>query len=134
MVQVLLDLNFVIANKFITANSKTYYENYGDDGDQYAIKEALLGLDATIDFSNYDSNNDGLIDSVIFIYSVDYNYDVNPWWAWVFSAQYGEAANTTLDGKDFEYYMWASYYFLDDDLPGSNPAANAETYIHDRWL
>jgi M6 family metalloprotease-like protein/uncharacterized repeat protein (TIGR02543 family) len=127
----LLDLNFVIANKFITANSKTYYENYGDDGDQYAIKEALLGLDATIDFSNYDSNNDGLIDSVIFIYSVDYNYDVNPWWAWVFSAQYGEAANTTLDGKDFEYYMWASYYFLDDDLPGSNPAANAETYIHE---
>lgn len=127
----LLDLNFVISQKYTTQNTKTYYENYEDEGDQYAIKEALLALNPSINFANYDTNNDGLIDAVIFIYSENYNYDVNPWWAWVYAAQFGEAANTILDGKVFEYYMWASYYFLDDDLPGSNPAVNAETYIHE---
>jgi len=127
----LLDMNFVIAPKHTTTNTKTYYENYDDEGDQYAIKEALLALDPTINFANYDSNNDGHIDSVIFIYSENYNYEVNPWWAWVYAAQFGEATGTTLDGKAFEYYMWASYYFLEDNLPGSNPAANAETYIHE---
>lgn len=127
----LLNLTFVISSKHTTTQAKTYYENYKDEGDQYAIKEALLALDSTIDFSKYDSNQDGVIDSIIFIYSVDYNYDQDPWWAWVYAAKHGEAANTKLDGKSFEYYMWASYYFLDDDLPGSNPQANAETYIHE---
>jgi hypothetical protein len=60
-----------------------------------------------------------------------YDYDVNPWWAWVYTAQYGEAANLKLDNKSFEYYFWASYHFVDDDLPYGNPAVNAETYIHE---
>ncbi len=127
----ILDINFVISNKYTTTNTKTYYENYSDEGDQYAIKEALLALDASINFADYDSNNDGHIDSVIFIYSVMYDYDVNPWWAWVYTAQYGEAANLKLDNKSFEYYFWASYHFVDDDLPYGNPAVNAETYIHE---
>lgn len=127
----MLNLNFIINSKYITTNTKSYYDNLGDDGDQYAIKEALLALDATINFADYDSNNDGLIDSVIFIYSVEYDYDTNPWWAWVYAAKYGEAKNTNLDGKDFEYYMWASYHFLDDNLPSLNPVVNAETYIHE---
>ena len=127
----MLNLNFVISPKYTTVNSKSYYDNLSDDGDQYAIKEALLALDPTINFADYDSNQDGVIDSVIFIYSVEYDYDTNPWWAWVFAAKYGEAKNTKLDGKDFEYYMWASYHFLDDSLPALNPTVNAETYIHE---
>ena len=127
----MLNLNFVISPKYTTTNSKSYYDNLSDDGDQYAIKEALLALDPTINFADYDFNQDGVIDSVVFIYSVEYDYDTNPWWAWVFAAKYGEAKNITLDGKDFEYYMWASYHFLDDNLPALNPVVNAETYIHE---
>ncbi len=128
-----LDLNFVISTKFTTPNPRSYYESFGGDGDQYAIVEALNGLNGTIDYSQYDSNQDGLIDSVIFIYSVDYEYDVEPWWAWVYAAQYGEGSSiSTLDGKGFEYYMWASYNFLTDLLPNaSNLVVNAETYIHE---
>ena len=128
-----LDLNFQITSKYITQNQKNYYQNYDDMGDQYAIVEALRGLDSQIDYSHYDYNVDGLIDSVIFIYSVDYNYDVNPWWAWVYAAQFGEAKNiTTLDGKSFEYYMWASYAFIEDELVSvGNLVVNAETYIHE---
>jgi M6 family metalloprotease-like protein/uncharacterized repeat protein (TIGR02543 family) len=128
-----LDLNFQISSKYITENNKSYYQNYDDMGDQYAIVESLRALNSQIDYSHYDFNQDGLIDSVIFIYSVEYNYDVNPWWAWVYAAQFGEAeVITTLDGKSFEYYMWASYAFLEDDLVSvGSLVVNAETYIHE---
>ena len=129
----LLNLTFDISSKYTTTYSRSYYENMGQQGDQYAILETLLAKDPTIDFSQYDSNNDGLIDSVIFIYSTNYDYDTDPWWAWVYAAKYGEASVADdLDGKAFEYYMWASYAFLEDGLPNANQlVVNAETYIHE---
>ena len=128
-----LNLTFDIAPKYTTSQNKAYYEGFNDEGDQYAIVEALNGLNAQIDYSQYDSNNDGTIDSVIFIYSAQYDYDINPWWAWVYSAQYGQASSLSkLDGKDFDYYFWAGYHFLEDNLPGlSELVVNAETYIHE---
>ncbi|NLB85025.1 MAG: hypothetical protein GX794_02780, partial [Acholeplasmataceae bacterium] len=129
----LLDLTFEIAPKYISLYNSSYYESFGDEGDQAVIKEALLGLDEEIDFSRYDYNNDGYIDSVIFIYSYDYDYDTDPWWAWVYSAKFGEASQIdNLDGKKFEYYFWASYAFLEDPISGNdNIIVNAETYIHE---
>jgi len=128
-----LDLNFEFSSKYTTVYNKSFYQNHEDLGDQYAIVEALNALDNQIDYNQYDYNQDGLIDSVIFIYSVDYDFDVDPWWAWVYAAQFGEASNiTTLDGKSFEYYMWASYAFLEDGLVSvSQLVVNAETYIHE---
>src|SRR5690606_8185537 len=128
-----LNLSFDIAPKFVTSNTRSYYENLGQGGDQYAIVEALNGLDSQIDYSKYDSNNDGYIDSVVFIYSVDYDYDQDPWWAWVYSAKYGQADDIgQLDGKNFEYYFWASYSFLEDPIQGNSGLIyNAETYIHE---
>jgi M6 family metalloprotease-like protein len=129
----LLNMSFDIVSKFTVANNQAYYESQGDGGDQFAIYEALMGLDDSIDFSQYDSNQDGTIDAVYFIYSVDYNYDVDPWWAWVFTAQYGEASNIdTLDGLAFEYYTWISYAFIEDEIQGSDGlTVNAETIIHE---
>lgn len=127
-----LNLTFDIAPKYTTLENKAYYQGFSDAGDQYAIVEALNGLNSQIDYSQYDSNNDGTIDSVIFIYSVDYS-DNDPWWAWVFTAQEGQASTLgKLDGKDFDYYFWASYDFMNDALPGLNGlVVNAETYIHE---
>lgn len=129
----LLDLNFDILDKHITSNVKSYYEGKGQDGDQHAILDALTALDSTIDFSKYDSNNDGVIDSIIFIYSTDYNYDVDPWWAWVYVSNPDIVGSVSeLDGKNFEYYFWASYDFMNDALPGnSDLILNSETYIHE---
>jgi M6 family metalloprotease-like protein len=129
----LLNMSFDIVTKFTLANNQAYYESKGDGGDQFAIYEALIGLDDSIDFSQYDSNQDGTIDAVYFIYSVEYNYDVDPWWAWVFTAQYGEASNIdTLDGLEFEYYTWISYSFIEDEIQGSDGlTVNAETIIHE---
>lgn len=128
-----LELTFDIAPKYVTTNPASYYENQALDGDQYAIVEALQALDSQIDFSQYDVNNDGYIDSVIFVYSKAYDYDVDPWWAWVFSGQYGVASSIgKLDGKTFDYYMWASYEFIYDTIPGyDNLHVNSETFVHE---
>ena len=128
----ILDITFDIAPKYTTLNNKSYYQGFSDEGDQYAIVEALNGLNSQIDYSQYDSNNDGQIDSVIFIYSVAYS-DSDPWWAWVYSAQYGVANSLgLLDGKKFDYYFWASYTFMNDSLQGlSGLVVNAETYVHE---
>lgn len=128
-----LNITFDIHEKYETTYDAAYYENYSDEGDQYAISEAMLALDDDIDFSPYDTNDDGAIDSVIFVYSYAYDYDTNPWWAWVYDAEYGVADDIeNIDGVDLEYYMWVSYHYLNDDLSGlPNLVVNAETYIHE---
>ncbi len=128
-----LDLSFVISDKYITDYDHNYYEDKADDGDQYAIKEAMNALDPTIDFSQYDYNNDGVIDSVIFIYSYAYDFEIMPWWAWVYNTEFGEASDLgQVDGKSLKYYMWASYDFLTVDVTyDENQDENAETYIHE---
>src|SRR5690554_7626901 len=92
-----------------TTNFASYYESLKINGDQFAIAEALQALNSQIDFSQYDANNDGRIDSVIFVYSKDYDYDVDSWRARIFSGQYGKASSIgKLDKKTFDLsgYSW----------------------------
>src|SRR5690554_3266439 len=133
----LLNLSFDIVEKIETNNGKTYFEDKKDtwdenNGDGYAIKEVLTKADPNIDFSKYDVNDDEYIDSIIFVYSVDYRTESSDlWWAWVYLASQGDAKDIELDGLIFEYYMWVSYAFLEDPLSGEDLPANAETYIHE---
>ena len=129
----LLNMSFDILDKYETTLSKAFIESKGGDGDQYAIVDALSSLDPTFDFSKYDTNDDGLIDSIYFIYSVDFDYEIEPWWAWVYAAKHGEAAQLPkLDGLDFEYYTWISYGFSNEPIEGSDgQVVNAETFIHE---
>lgn len=124
-----LNLNFTITPKYELNYYSSYYESYGDAGDQVMMDEILDDLDSDIDFNNYDFNNDGVIDSIIFIYSTPYDYDMDPWWAWVYL--YDEILY--FDGLEFAYYMWASYDFIYEDLSNSYSRAtyNATTYIHE---
>ena len=128
-----LNITFDISQKYVTQNEASFYENYGDEGDQHVIREAMFALDDDIDFSQYDFNDDNAIDSIIFIYSHEYDYDTDPWWAWVYDAEYGVADDVeNIDGLDLEYYMWASYDYLNDSISGNNElVVNAETYIHE---
>ena len=112
-----LNLDFDILSKYTTNFNRSHYEAIREVQEQVIILETLKALDSTVDFSKYDANFDGVIDSVVFIYSVNYDYDVAPWWAYVFipmDDMYQQL--TPFDGKEFEYYMWASYQFLTDSL------------------
>jgi M6 family metalloprotease-like protein/uncharacterized repeat protein (TIGR02543 family) len=125
-----LNLTFNVATKYTTNYNANYYQQKDTDGDQYAIKEAMNHLDPTIDYSHYDTNGDGAIDAVIFVYSRPYAEDIDLWWAWVYDAEYGVADDIeNMDGVDLEYYMWVSYDYMNDPLTGVT--LNAETYIHE---
>lgn len=126
-----LNITFDIVDKYQTSNNKSYYESYGDSGDSYAIKSALSGIDDRTDFSKYDYNSDGYIDGIIFVYSVDYDGSKDPWWAWVYIQDGWDSRVSKLDGKEFEYYMWISYDFLNDQTLSTTVTVNAETFIHE---
>lgn len=83
----------------------------------------------------YDTDSDGIIDSVVFIYkeAININSEKNDmrWWAFVYAIN----AEKNLENPAVHQYMWASYDFL---LPhsASNPYGglymrDAHTYIHE---
>jgi len=66
-----LELNSDIAPWVTVSGTEQYYAN-GVSGDSTlweALREALDILDASVDFSQYDLNNDGYIDSIAFLHS-----------------------------------------------------------------
>lgn len=71
--QMMLDsyVNPGIGDWITVSNTEAYYAN-GNSGDStlwQALREALDQLDAVIDFADYDTDNDGRIDSIAFIHS-----------------------------------------------------------------
>lgn len=66
-----MELNSDIAPWVTVSGTEQYYAN-GASGDStlwQALREALDILDRSIDFRQYDSNDDGLIDSITFLHS-----------------------------------------------------------------
>jgi M6 family metalloprotease-like protein len=66
-----MQLNSDISTWITVSNTEQYYAN-GVSGDSTlweALREALNELDQTVDFSQYDSDNDGYIDSIAFLHS-----------------------------------------------------------------
>ena len=84
------------------------------------------------ELKSFDQNSDGLVDSVVFIYSNNENGE--DYWAWVSwfdpSSFSGFAANTV--GKPgLRNHMWASYNFLNEGYGSGAGNADAHTFIHE---
>lgn len=144
--QLKLDVT-VLDTWFRPSHPSTYYEKqtmdyYGDDvfiGDQMIMDEALAYLDATMDLSKFDSDGNGVIDSVVLINTLDIGED-DYHWAYRYWNIY-----TDDNGLFYEYdevsandYLWASYQFLfqtyDDEgyeAFDDTSALNTYTYIHE---
>jgi len=66
-----MQLNSDISPWITVSGTEQYYAN-GSSGDStlwQALREALNELDKTVDFRQYDTNNDGYIDSIAFLHS-----------------------------------------------------------------
>lgn len=130
-----LNFNFEIANKYTTKSNASVYQREGQSGDSHIIKETMDNITGIADYSKYDSNKDGYVDATIFIYSTPHNYNVEPWWAWVFHNEYnGDDYNPEVSPKDgvkFGYYTWIGFSFINEDLPNNPVNANAETFTHE---
>ncbi len=140
-----LDIQFTVLDSWFTPkNNSSYYLNatmdyYGDEvecGDQMLIDEILASLNGTMDLSAFDSDDNGFIDAVVVINTLEIDYDVTMQWAYRYWNIY-----TDDDGNYYEYdgvsandYLWASYQFLFEDENGDftdTSAVNTYTYIHE---
>ncbi len=144
--QLTLDIT-VLDFWFRPANPSTYYENatidyFGEQvaaGDQMVIDEALAYLATVMDLSAFDSDNNGFIDSVVIINTLDIGED-DFHWAYRYWNLYTDENDEyfVYDGVSANDYLWASYQFIyesyDEDGNVSyapTDTVNPYTYIHE---
>ena len=140
-----LDLNITVLDTwYAPEHDSTYYASLMDEarnpnGDQVLMNEVLEYLSEKMDLSQFDSDGNGAIDSVILINNLDVDPDDIFNWAYRYWNAYAddEGYYFTYDGVCANDYIWASYYFLhesyqDNDVIYSDMSAfNTYTYIHE---
>ena len=140
-----LDLEITVLDEWFTPkNNSAYYlkktmEYYGDDvmiGDQLIMDEALAYLAGIMDLSKFDSDNNGFIDAVVLINTLDIDDKVDMQWAYRYWNIYTDKNDEyyVYDGVSANDYLWASFRFLYEDKNGTytdENAINTYTYIHE---
>ena len=144
-----LEVDFTVLDSWYTAKNNSYYysnktmDYYGSEvfiGDQVLLDEILQSLSLSMDLSKFDSDDNGVIDAVIMINTleIDEQNDFN--WAYRYWNIY-----TDNNGYYYEYdgvfandYLWASYQFLFENYDSEGNisfddknAINTYTFIHE---
>ncbi|MBE6532889.1 MAG: hypothetical protein E7676_05230 [Ruminococcaceae bacterium] len=145
-----LDLDITVLDFwFRPEKASSYYESatidyYGEDtaiGDQIIMDEALKYLDEEkgMDLSEFDSDNNGMIDAVILISTLDVGED-DFHWAYRYWNIYTDEDEYyyEYDGVSANDYLWASYQFIHESYDYSGETTysdtsviNTYTYIHE---
>ena len=138
-----LDLDITVLDEwFRPSETSSYYEQetmdyYGDEiaiGDQLIMDEALQYLDGKMDLSNFDSDNNDIIDAVVMINTLEIDSDKDFHWAYRYWNVYTDSNDEyyEYDNVSANDYLWASYQFLlEDGESYNNNAMNTYTYIHE---
>jgi M6 family metalloprotease-like protein len=109
-----MELNSDISSWITVSGSEQYYAN-GQSGDSTlweALREALDMLDQTVDFSQYDTNNDGYIDSIAFLHSG-------------YGAEWGK---TDADGMASADRIWSHRWSIQNPVWSSNEGVQVSNY------
>ena len=117
----------------------SYYGDKIEIGDQMIMDEALAYLESRMDLTEFDADNNGVIDAVVMINTmeIDSNYNFN--WAYRYWNLYTDANDNyyEYDGVSANDYIWASYQFLMEAYDNSGNvyydknAMNTYTFIHE---
>lgn len=149
-----LNINFDVMNKwyqpkydsdyYINGNGSTfkYYDNILKNGEQIVINEILNQIhNEGIDLSKYDSDNNGFIDAIVCIDTLNASkyvntYSSNMYWAFCYYNYYlNNKTNKLYKYNDVSMlsYLWMSYDFLKETSNGKydGDATNLYTYIHE---
>ena len=128
-----LNITGTVTDVYSTGKKSSYYDNQKDNaGVNEIIHGALTYFDDTIDYNDYDSDKDGLIDSIYVIYSapIDYDNDDSIWWA--FTDEYLTEDYDYFDGIEADFFFFAGYEFLyEKPASGVKLTYNTETFIHE---
>ncbi len=118
-----LTLDADVFGFYRASHPSTYYET-ADYPKSELIDELLTYYNTTIDYSQYDANDDGYIDGIYVMYTRPYDSETDLWWAYQY---YTFEEDKTYDGVYSDYYIWMSTQFL---LDGEN-GLDARTIIHE---
>ena len=128
-----LNLSFdIYRTSYITLpQSKKYY----DSNIANLLNYALDKVDGSVDFSKYDSDNDGTIDAIWFVYDIDYDSSTNYFWAWTSDMS---SYLSSRDGMNIGKICFASYEFTNSSdsyyssyTDSDYSTLTARTYIHE---
>jgi len=130
-----LNLSFDIFDNEYFIPSKSY--KYYDTNMTSLISSALQTVDKYYNLADYDSDNDGYIDAIWFIYDMDYISGSNYYWAW--TSDFSGNITNKYDEVNVGKIAFASYEFADandsyyDAYPDKESASGltARTYIHE---
>lgn len=125
-----LNITGTVLPVYSTGKSTTYFDSF-DEGDYEIIKSALEYYDATINYADYDTDGDGYIDSLCFIYASPYSEDEQSMW-WAYTYEYYTDDYEYYDEVETDFYYLASYHFMFEELSSkADVNYNAETFIHE---
>lgn len=134
-----LDLQIDVINEWYTPkNEISYYEKYNneynEEGSHQLLNEAIEFYDNVIDYSKYDSDNDGSIDAVWVIYNHKIDYDNNGFY-WAYAST--NPNSKKYDGVKAYRFAFAGFDFIhpnDIEAGSYNPSGinyDAHVFIHE---
>ncbi len=131
-----LSIDGDVLEPFVAPNTSGYYERDYKNGNEYVdydlLEMALNYHNNRVDYSQYDSDNDGYIDSIMMVYTapVSFNSGSDLWWAYTY--QYESSPVKYFDGVKADYYIFMGYDFI-DEVVNDNVylELNALTFIHE---
>ena len=143
-----LNLEFVVLDYwFQPKRDSDYYKKatmnyYGDlmaIGDQRVMNEALNELEDTMDLTEFDSDNNGVIDAVVMINTLEIDSSNEFNWAYRYWNYYTDKSGNfyEYDGVVANDYIWASYQFIfrvcnkKGYFSYDYNTINSHTYIHE---
>ena len=116
-----------------------YYGYDVECGDQMIIHEALTYLESRMDLSQFDSDDNGYIDAIVLINTLDIDADVTMKWAYRYWNIYEDNSGNfyEYDGVSANDYLWAGYKFLLEEYTSTGDTVyndnnmNTYTFIHE---
>ena len=123
-----LKITGTVLQPYNTGKKSTKYI-YNDNADYEMIKAALEHYDDQIDYSDYDTDKDGYIDSIYIVYTKSYDANSDLWWAYTY--EYFTETEEYYDNVEADFYCFSSYQFFFDKLNGEKIKYNSETIIHE---
>lgn len=119
-----LNINFTVLGPYTLPNTSAYYSaNASWDKVREMARDAVMAADSNVDFSNYDSDNDGKVDFVHIIYAgTGRNSTGNIDEVWPHSWFFGDSL--TLDGVGFRKYSCSNERQSSNRINGIGTAAH----------
>ena len=101
--------------------------NYDSAIDLTYLHQSLAYYDSTINYNDYDANDDGYIDCVYLVYLAPYSTaDDSIWWA--FTSK--DETSKKYDDKQTDFYMFLSFDFFNDPFIMDDEDESKDVYIN----